>query len=220
MLKNLPTTPETLIAWTWPEIEPYYRELESRSITAANGNAWLADWSSIGERIEELYARLSVATSVNTADREADERMNKFLDGIFPNITAADQKLKEKLLASQVEPEGFGIPLRNMRAEADLFRASNLPLLAEQQKLAIQYDKIYGAQTVNWDGGEVTLTRLAMNGRDEQGQHKKEKVLRLEPISQTKARMRQIVWREAIEDVVKHSHEKPVLRRLEKLLAA
>jgi hypothetical protein len=32
--------------------------------------------------------------------------------------------------------------------------------------------------------------------------------------------MRQVVWQEALEDVVKHSHEKPVLRRLEKLLAA
>ena len=32
--------------------------------------------------------------------------------------------------------------------------------------------------------------------------------------------MRQAVWREAIADVVKHSHEKPVLRRLERLLAA
>jgi oligoendopeptidase F len=163
MLKNLPTTPEALIAWTWPEIEPYYQELKSRSITAANGNAWLSDWSSVGERIEEQYARLSVATSVNTANKEADERMNQFLDGIFPNVMAADQKLKEKLLASQIEPKGFEIPLRNMRAEADLFRASNLPLLAEQQKLAIQYDKIYGAQTVNWEGEEVTLTRLAMN---------------------------------------------------------
>jgi len=64
------------------------------------------------------------------------------------------------------------------------------------------------------------LTRLALTGRDEQGQHKNEKVLRLPPISQLKARMRQIVWREAVEDVVKHSHEKPVLRRLEQLLAA
>ena len=64
------------------------------------------------------------------------------------------------------------------------------------------------------------LTRLALDGRDEQGQRKNEKVLRLPPISQLKARMRQIVWREAIEDVVKHTHEKPVLRRLEKLLAA
>lgn len=64
------------------------------------------------------------------------------------------------------------------------------------------------------------LTRLALDGRDEQGQHKKDKMPRLEPISQSKVRMRQIVWREAIEDVVKHSREKPVLRRLEQLLAA
>jgi SRSO17 transposase len=64
------------------------------------------------------------------------------------------------------------------------------------------------------------LTRLALSGRDEQGQHKNEKVLRLPPISQLKARMRQVVWREVVEDVVKHTHEKPVLRRLEQLLAA
>jgi len=64
------------------------------------------------------------------------------------------------------------------------------------------------------------LTRLALSGRDEQGQRKSDKVLRLPPISQLKVRMRQVVWQEALEDVVKHSHEKPVLRRLEKLLAA
>jgi hypothetical protein len=32
--------------------------------------------------------------------------------------------------------------------------------------------------------------------------------------------MRQMVWQEALEDVVKHSHETPVLSRPEKLLAA
>ena len=64
------------------------------------------------------------------------------------------------------------------------------------------------------------LTRLAMDSRDEQGQRKNEKVLRLPPISQLKTRMRQAVWQEAIDDVVKHTHEKPVLRRLERLLAA
>ena len=64
------------------------------------------------------------------------------------------------------------------------------------------------------------LTRLAMDGRDEQGNRKTEKVLCLPPISQLKTRMRQAVWQEALDDVVKHSHEKPVLRRLERLLAA
>ncbi len=163
MLKNLPSTPEALIAWTWPEIEPHYTDLASRPLNAASVEEWLTDWTRLGEKLEEMYSRLSVATTVNTADKEAEARMNAFLDGIFPQAMAAEQKLKEKLLASGLEPKGFEIPLRNMRAEADLFRESNLPLLAEQQKLAIEYDKIYGAQTVNWEGEEITLTRLAMN---------------------------------------------------------
>jgi oligoendopeptidase F len=163
MLKNLPTTAQEIIDWTWPDIEPYYKDLEARPLNASNVEAWLADWSSVGERLEEMYSRLSVATSTNTADKQADARMNAFLDGVFSNAMAAEQKLKEKLLASQLEPKGFDIPLRNMRAEADLFRESNLALLADQQKLGLQYDKIYGAQTVNWEGEEITLTRLALN---------------------------------------------------------
>jgi len=44
-------------------------------------------------------------------------------------------------------------------------------------------------------------------------------VLRL-PFSQLKARMHQVVWRATVEDVVKYSQEKPVVRRLEESLAA
>jgi oligoendopeptidase F len=162
MLKNLPATSQEIIAWSWPAMEPYFKDLEATPLDVSNVNSWLADWSSVGERIEELYARLSVATSVNTADQHADAQMNAFLDNIYPHVMAAEQKLKEKFLASQLEPKGFEIPLRNMRAEASLFRQANLPLLAEQQKLAIEYDKIYGSQTVKWEGEEITLTRLAM----------------------------------------------------------
>ncbi len=178
MLKNLPNTSQEIIAWSWSEIEPHYKNLEAQSLTAASVDKWLADWSSVGERIEEMLARLSVAMSINTLDKEAEERMNKFLDGIFPNVMAAEQKLKEKLLVSKLEPKGFDIPLRNMRAEADLFRDSNLPLLADQQKLTIEYDKIYGAQTVKWEGEEITLTRLALNYQ-QPDRAKREKAWRL-----------------------------------------
>ena len=37
-----------------------------------------------GEKLEELYQRLYVATTVNTADKDAEKRMNEFLDGIYP----------------------------------------------------------------------------------------------------------------------------------------
>ncbi len=160
MLKNIPSNPTALINWKWEEIALHYKDLAARPLTASNADGWLADWSRLGEHLEELYARLQVATSVNTTDKEADERMNKFLNTIYPNAMAAEQKLKEKLLASGLEPKGFEIPLRNMRAEADLFRQANLPLLAEEKKYNLEYDKILGAQTVQWDGEEVTLTKL------------------------------------------------------------
>jgi oligoendopeptidase F len=193
MLKNLPSTPEELIAWTWSEIEPHYQHLDSLPLAQDNVAEWLTAWTRLGEKLEEMYARLSVATSINTADKQADERMTKFLDGIFPNAMAAEQKLKEKLLASKLEPEGFEIPLRNMRAEADLFREANLALLSEERKLAIEYDKIYGAQTVKWEGEEVTLTKLAMTFQQPE-RSKREKAWNLKA-------GRQLSDREAINDL-------------------
>jgi hypothetical protein len=70
------------------------------------------------------------------------------------------------------------------------------------------------------DAAYACLTHLALSEPGAQGQGKNKNGLRLPPISELKTRMRQIVWREAVQDVVKHTHEKPVLRRLEKLLAA
>ena len=64
------------------------------------------------------------------------------------------------------------------------------------------------------------LTHLALKERSEQGQSKQQKVLRLPAISLLKSRMRQAIWQETVEDVIKRSHEGPVIRRLENLLAA
>jgi SRSO17 transposase len=70
------------------------------------------------------------------------------------------------------------------------------------------------------DAAYACLTHMGIKAHRAQGQNRTKKVLRLEPISRLKARMRQIVWQENVQDVIKHSHEKPVIRRLEKLLAA
>ncbi|MHC4647678.1 MAG: hypothetical protein ACYTBJ_19605 [Planctomycetota bacterium] len=64
------------------------------------------------------------------------------------------------------------------------------------------------------------LTHVGIKAHRAQGQKKSKKVLRLEPISRLKDRMHRIVWQENVQDVIKYSHEKPVIRRLEKLLAA
>ena len=70
------------------------------------------------------------------------------------------------------------------------------------------------------DCAYACLTHLGLKAQCAQGQNKTKKVLRLETISKLKDRMRRIVWQENVKDVIKYSHEKPVIRRLEKLLAA
>ncbi|MBI5305015.1 MAG: M3 family oligoendopeptidase [Chloroflexi bacterium] len=160
MFSVLPPNATTMLDWSWSQIEPYYNDLAARELNAGNVAPWLADWTRIAELVEEMYARLNVATTVNTADKESEERYRAFLDQIFPPALAAEQKLKEKLLASNLEPDGFTIPLRNMRTEAAIFRVQNLPLQADELKLSNEYDKIIGAQTVPWQGEEVTITQL------------------------------------------------------------
>jgi oligoendopeptidase F len=156
----LPNHYPEFIHWTWPQFEPYYQNLIERSLSADNVTAWLADWSHLGKLVYELQARLSLANTLNTADAGAEQRYLAFLSDVFPPVQAAEQKLKQKLLDSGLEPAGFEIPLRNMRAEAALFREINLPLLAEDRKLGTQYDKVIGAQTVQWEGQELTLQQM------------------------------------------------------------
>ncbi len=160
LFDTLPSDPQALVDAHWATFEPYFQDLQQRPLTADTVQAWLADWSQLSDSLDEMISRLAVAISVNTADDLAEQRYNAFFDKIYPKARAADQALKQKLLDSGLEPAGYTIPLRNMRAEADLFREENLPILAEENKLKTKYDKIIGAQMVEWEGQEITVTQL------------------------------------------------------------
>lgn len=146
--------------WEWERIQPYFERLAELPLTAGNVDAWLADWSQIASLIVERYNRHSIETSVNTADERAEAAFNHFIQDIYPNVQTVEQRLKQKLLAGGLEPPGFEVPLRNMRAEVANFREANLPLLTEEQKLEKEYDKLSGAQTIVWEGEEKTIYQM------------------------------------------------------------
>jgi len=160
MLAPLPAVLDEFLDWSWTELAPYYAELNERPLTAANVEQWLKDWSDVSRRVAEMRERRYVATTVNTADAAARRRYRQFFDEIFPASEAAEQRLKARLLASGLQPEGLAVPLRNLRAEAELFREANLPLLSEEKKLGNEFDKLIGAQTVHWEGEELTIAQL------------------------------------------------------------
>jgi oligoendopeptidase F len=157
---SLPADISEFMRWSWPQIEPYYRDLIERSLNPATVADWLADWTQLVSRVQEIYKRLYIATTVDTTDQESKNCYAAFLDHIYQPAEAAEQKLKEKLLACGMEPFGFEMPLRNLRAEAVLFRQENLPLSIEELKLNSTYYEITAAQTVDWEGKEVTLWEL------------------------------------------------------------
>ena len=157
---TLPTKTETILAMSWQDYAPYFEDLESRALDANTIDQWLDDWSALASCVDEQFTRLQVATSQHTADEELQKQFDLFLDEVQPPVKAADQKVKEKLLASGLHPKGFEIPLKMMRAEIEIFCAANLPLLAEEQKLANEYDKIMGATTVLWEGEEKTFWEM------------------------------------------------------------
>ena len=160
MFAALPTTSEVFSRLSWSEIEPWYRELAATPLSPETLQPWLAQWSDLSALVDETLVRFEIATTQNTEDREVARRKQRFLEDAHIHIQAADQQIKEQLLASGLQPEGFAIPLRNLRAETALYREANLPLLAEDKVLGDAYMEIGGSQMVTWNGKEVPIITL------------------------------------------------------------
>ncbi len=156
----LPTNAYDLLTWDWSRLEPYYHDLQTRDLQPDTLDSWLSDWARLGKLFDESYWRLWVDTTLDTTDTAAEQRFNAFLEDLQTPAKAADQPLRQKLLDSGLQPAHFAVPLRNLRTEADLFRAENLPLLNREQVLSADYDRIKSLQTVDWDGREQTLVEL------------------------------------------------------------
>ncbi len=147
-------------SWSWDQIQPYYQDLMARRLDAATVDGWLKDWSILRELISESYNRLYVSTTLATDSPSVTQRYIEFLDQVVSASLQAEHQLKEKLIASGLQPAGFEMPLRNLQAEVDIYREENVSLLTQELKLNTEYDQIIGAQTIEWEGKETTISQL------------------------------------------------------------
>lgn len=160
MFTALPKTSEAFAALSWAEIEPWYRELLEQPLTSETLATWMAQWSDISALVDETVMLLDIRCTQNTADEERAQRKQRFMTEVHEPLQKLEQQVKERLLASGLEPKDFVIPLRNLRAEASFYREENLPLLSEDKALTDEYYQVCGAQTVQWEGAEVPITTL------------------------------------------------------------
>lgn len=160
MFDNLPNDANVALEWSFDRFQPYLDVLLERDLTADTVDGWMTDWSAIGKLMSEVAIRLQVATTQYTEDEAIEARFNAFMENVYPQAMTYTDKLNRKLLDSGLQPANFEVPLRNMRAEAELFREENLALETQKSKLDLEFDKLIGAQTVEWNGEERTLRQM------------------------------------------------------------
>lgn len=161
MFDTLPDSVEVIRDWTWDNLQPYFDNLENRDLTADSIEGWLADWTAVADLIDEWHSRSRVKTTQDTTDTDAENYLTHLLDNVLPPVRVAENRLKQKLLASGLSADGMTVALQQMKAAADIFREENIALKNEDTKLGMTYAKITGAQTVTIDGAEKTLLQLA-----------------------------------------------------------
>lgn len=193
LLKTLPDEAVKMMDWSWAKIEPYYQELTRYNLNAANVDGYLRDWTKLHDLVDEVFNRLYVAKDVNTADKKAEQSYEQFLNEIYPKVREFEQTLKTKILDSGLKPKDFDLPLRRIQTDAKIFRQENLPLLVEQQKLGMEYNKIIGSQTVQWQGQEKTVTQLRIEYQNTDRSHREQ--------AWRSALQRQLADRKALNDL-------------------
>src|SRR5690606_35213217 len=124
------------------------------------------------------------------------ERLKRYMDGVFPEHQKVNFVLNKKLVDSGIVPDEIKIPLRNIKAEMRLYTEANLPLFSEESAIDVRYMKIAGAQTVEWEGKEITLRKLSTVMLDND-REKRQKAWQTsqERVSQDRETYNQ-VWRE------------------------
>jgi oligoendopeptidase F len=182
--------PQNLDLGDWPQIAPLFDQLEKRAASAKSAaelEKWLLDWSELNAALDEEASRRYIAMTCHTDNAEAEQAYLHFVEHVEPQlkprqfalekIYVAHPSRKELLSAGKpsialpeppsAEPSNarrsgarYAVFDRDLKNHVELFRPENVALETEEAKLSQQYQKLIGAQTVNFRGEEKTLVQM------------------------------------------------------------
>jgi oligoendopeptidase F len=157
--------PETLDATDPQAVSDLYDKLEARDISTRQAlEDWILDWEELNAVLTECYTDAYVDMTSDTTNPDYETRFIKVIENIIPVTEQRGFALKQKMLKSQALDqlgEEYEVFLRNVRAEVEIFRDENVPLVTEEQKLDQEFEKISGGQKAEFRGTVYTLSQLA-----------------------------------------------------------
>jgi oligoendopeptidase F len=150
----------------WSKIEPYFDDLRDRALTTANElERWLLDYGELIACIEEVGTDRHVKMTCQTDDAERKAAFLDFIENIDPHVKPRCHELNVKYvecpISRDLPRDRYFVLDRSIRAQVEIFKEENVPLETEEAKLRQRYQEISGAQTVHFDGKELTLQQLA-----------------------------------------------------------
>lgn len=161
--------PEDFTITTWDNLESYFKRLlEMNFSTKEEFETCLAYKSELDAVIEEDAAWRYIHMTIDTKDEARSKAYEFFITDIQPKLAPLEDQLNKKIAASPfldelAKNEDYFIYFRAIKKAIDLYRDENVPLESEVSQLAQQYGAISGAQTIVYDGQEMTLQRAALH---------------------------------------------------------
>src|SRR5581483_747905 len=151
----------------WSQIAPLFDQQEKRAPQIKSATAkkkWLLDWSELEAALDEESSKREIAMTCHTENVEAENAFLHFIEKVKPQIKPRQFALEKIYVAhpqrEQLPHERFFIFNRDVKNHVELFRQENVPLETGEAKLCQQYQKLIGAQTVNFRGEEKTLVQM------------------------------------------------------------
>lgn len=159
--------PENLDLGDWPQVAPLFDHLEARARQAGSVAAlekWLRDWSELSAALDEEGTRRNIAMTCHTDNADAEKAFLHFVENIEPQLKPRQFALEQIYVAhpqrAHLPQPRYAVFDRDVANHVALFRPENVALETEEAKLGQQYQKLIGAQTVNFRGEEKTLVQM------------------------------------------------------------
>lgn len=162
--------PNDLDTNSWAALEPYFFQLENKSIqTLPELQQWLKDWSELETVVSENARWLYVHTTLDTANVDARNALINMYQHIQPQLSTWDNNLAKKFVASpaidELDKNLFHTTIRKVKKGLELFREENVALNSQQVMLQSKFGEITGAQSIQYNGQEITLQQAGVYQR-------------------------------------------------------
>jgi len=150
----------------WENLQPILDELKNRTINSVTElKQWMKDYSEVEAVINEDGAWRYIKMTCNTQNEELQESFNYFVTEIEPHISPYANDLNKKLIdcafINELEKETYFVYVRGVKKSIELYREENIELQTELRQKEQEYGNISAAQTITYNGEEMTLQKAA-----------------------------------------------------------